>query len=303
MDAYCLAEKFRTVRNLRVPLTFLYNLANVYADTPADDPDLVAIIGALDEASKERKLSGAEAHQVWRLVELRREYGDYPEATLEQLGGLNFDEPWVADAVDALKKERPTDAEAADAIEVRSHLAYIASLYAEHGKLPDNLPVDWHTLHCLEDMEPEKRAAFLEKLNAAESLDEDSVADIAGDVRCGDRDPAEDEEPAEADEAEAPVREPPEVVQVNEPAPARRTPVQAEREDIGPESKSEAQRLQVRVDELQNAKRMLESKVLALESEVEELKDARCDECPHCGKSLAEKQAARRNGKHEEAVA
>jgi hypothetical protein len=50
---------------------------------------------------------------------------------------------------------------------------------------------------------------------------------------------------------------------------------EAARNDIGANSKSEAERLAARVGELENEKRVAKTKILALESEVEELKAAR----------------------------
>jgi hypothetical protein len=302
MDAYRLADKFRTVRNLRVPLTIIYELANSYADTPADDPDLVLLPSTLEGLSSERKLSKAEADRAIGYVQLRATYGDYPAATLFALKEVDREDPWSADAIAALKQERPTEDDEAKAISARACLAYVAGLYAEHGKLPDNLPDDYMTSLRLSNVAPEHCAAVLEKLNAAESLTEDDVRMICVNAEYGeDEDEAEDDkEPAHAPVSDMPAGGTPGFF---DSLVAKKKAEREDRNDVGPESKGEAQRLQVCVDELQNAKRLLEFKLEALQSEIEELKDARCEECPHCGKSLAEKQAARRNGKHEEAVA
>jgi len=235
---------------------------------------LVAVIKALDKASKKHTLSRDEAARVWKLAELRRDYGDYPEATLRQLNGLDTDDPWAADAIAALKKERPTNTDAADAIETRCHLAYVTHIYAEHGTLPDNLPVDWGTLQCLEDMPSEKRTAFLEKLNAAESLDEDIVTDIAGDVRYAGEPEEVDQEPEEVDEEPASAGGPlkyPRVVAAVMKMHGKSDEEIFERTGIRPDADDDAEASSPS-DDLAEKLRAAEIKIVGLESEIEDLK-------------------------------
>jgi hypothetical protein len=114
MRAARLADKFRTVRNLRVPMTIIYDLA---ADI--EDPDLPAIIEALALASKSKKLSAYDTNEVIELARLRIRFGDYPSATLLALDTLSDDE-WGKQASEKLKELRPTTDEEADRI-IASH--------------------------------------------------------------------------------------------------------------------------------------------------------------------------------------
>jgi hypothetical protein len=85
--------------------------------------------------------------------------------------------------------------------------------------------------------------------------------------------------------------------------PRKRTKPQAAklppRDDIGPTSAGEAKRLQVRVEELQADKRLLEMKVAGLESEIEEAKtpakpSPNSKSAPRCSICHEKKQAALR---------
>jgi hypothetical protein len=107
MAASRLADKFRTVRNLKIPARTLYDLAD-----DLEDADLPAIIEALGRTSKAKALSVARAEEVIDLTRLRLAYGNYPTATLHALDDLNGDE-WAKQASEKLKEVRPeTDEEA-----------------------------------------------------------------------------------------------------------------------------------------------------------------------------------------------
>jgi hypothetical protein len=207
IGAYRLADKFRTVRNLLLPSRIIYELGR-----NVDDPDLPAIIEALAAATKGRSktISVDNAEDVIRITRARREYGDYPDATLMALKEIDG-EPWAAQAVADLKAERPTTDEAAAAIVDPFHQAHLASLFARDGDDGDD-------------------------------GDEDAAAEVAAKTESSS---------AEKQAAEA-----------------------AERNDVGPASKAEVERLQVEIDDLRNTKRRLEIQNIGLQSEVEELSAA-----------------------------
>jgi hypothetical protein len=108
-----LAAKYRTVRDLKVPMRVIYDLA---ADNDVEDPDLPAIIEALAKASKSKKLSVADADEVVETTRLRIQFGDYPPATLWALDRVNLPHEWAKQASEKLKELRPTTEEQADQI-------------------------------------------------------------------------------------------------------------------------------------------------------------------------------------------
>jgi Protein of unknown function (DUF3102) len=110
MRAARLAAKSRTVRDLKVPMRIIYDLAD-----DIEDSDLPAIIEALAKASKSAKISVDEANEVVELTRLRIQFGDYPPATLFALDSLS-DEGWAKQASEKLKEVRPTTDEEADRI-------------------------------------------------------------------------------------------------------------------------------------------------------------------------------------------
>jgi hypothetical protein len=136
LAAHRLAEQFRTVRELPLPMRVVYRLGN---DFELDGPELPIVIDALTAATGGKsKVSVADADAVIDLALLRIEHGDHPEATLNKIDDLLTGEPWAAAAAEALKAARPTTAEAAEQITVAAHRAYVAQLYAAHGGLPDD---------------------------------------------------------------------------------------------------------------------------------------------------------------------
>jgi len=109
-----LEAKFRTVRNLKVPMRVIYDLAG-----DLDDRDLPAIIEALTTLSKSapkgKTVSVAAAENVIDLARLRARHGDYPEATLDALDALDLipEDEWAKLAAEKLKELRPTTDEEA----------------------------------------------------------------------------------------------------------------------------------------------------------------------------------------------
>jgi hypothetical protein len=138
MAAARLKEKYETVSYLPLPSRTIYELA---ADV--DDPALPAVIAALVEATdgRSKPISVGVAEDVIRLARLRHEYGDYPEAALAAMAGVDG-EPWAAQAIAALKELRPITDEAAAAIFGKFHRAHVASIYAPYGELPADVPAE-----------------------------------------------------------------------------------------------------------------------------------------------------------------
>ena len=165
ISAFRLSEKVRTVRTLKVPARIIYGLANDYLD----DPDLPVIVEALHKAAKSAKkknISTADAEVVIDLAVMRVVHGDLPDATLYAVDSLHEDDGWRTQAIATLKKEQPETEEAADAIIKRLHREHVASQYATHGTLPENVPDD--ALYLLENEPEDRRQRILEGLLRAE---------------------------------------------------------------------------------------------------------------------------------------
>src|SRR5262249_6158659 len=181
MAAHRLGEQFRTVRDLPLPMRAVYRLGN---DFEPDDADLPIIIEALTAATKGKsKVIGvAEADGVIDMALLRIEHGDYPDATLKALADLAGErDEWIASATEPLQAERPTTAETAEQIIDAAHRAYVVSLYAPLGGLPNDLPDD--ALWALEEVSEEDRGAVLEKIKyLARPLTDEAIFDCVHDL-------------------------------------------------------------------------------------------------------------------------
>jgi hypothetical protein len=230
-----LEAKFRTVRNLKVPMRVIYDLAG-----DLDDRDLPAIIEALTTLSKSapkgKTVSVAAAENVIDLARLRARHGDYPEATLDALDLIPEDE-WAKLAAEKLKELRPTTEEEADRL--------IAEFKpSEPEWQPESEPND--------DDDDDEGSEPAEQL-----VEEPARARPAKKAR---------KQPAKKAQSKTP-----EAPKAAASAPERETPARAQ-QDVGPQSTCEVERLRARVDELQAEKRQLEIKITGLESENAELK-------------------------------
>jgi Protein of unknown function (DUF3102) len=248
MAAARLEGKFRTVRNLKVPMRTIYDLG---LDDDIDAADMPAIIDALAKASKSKSINASRAEEVINLTLLRIEHGDYPAATLVALSDLNNSE-WTRQAAENLKKARPTTNEEAERIVHASYRAHVEALY--DSPLPDWL--DSNMLCSLEyaiDLKDtaareERRKRIPQQLNAApEPLDSDQVLDI---VYQHDRDDDEDDD---AEPAPKPPRPEPETQETD---PAQAAATAAVRSDIGPLSQPEHERLTTTIADLTNQNNM-----------------------------------------------
>jgi Protein of unknown function (DUF3102) len=192
MAAYRLSLKYCTVQDLQVPSRIIYALAS-----DLDDPDLPAIIEALDSFAK---ITVADAEEVIDLTRLRIEFGDYPLATLFALKIIPRDVEWAAAASAELKKAQPDSDATAGKIVLAYRRKRLEELFG--GALPDRLgemAFDW-----LENVEPEHRKQVLAKLNdASHPLDWRHIAYITPDAVAslfiGDEDQDDDEDPPTPD--------------------------------------------------------------------------------------------------------
>jgi hypothetical protein len=197
MAAYRLSLKYRTVRDLKVPPTIIYRLADEFID----DPDLPVIIKALvkESGTAEKPLNVGDCEDVIHLTRARKKWGNFPDATLVALERLAVNEKaWSAGAIEQLKQERPDSKEAVDKIVLTQHRRHLETLF--DGALPDWL--DGALPDYLDGVEPKRRKQVLAKLQAAtQPLDEDQVFNIIyDDVRRADQDGEEDHDDEDQDD-------------------------------------------------------------------------------------------------------
>jgi hypothetical protein len=264
MAAARLEGKFRTVRNLKVPMRTIYDLG---LDDDIDAADMPAIIDALAKASKSKSINASRAEEVINLTRLQVEHGDYPEATLFALGYLGSDE-WEARAAEDLKRVEPTTKEAAEQISRAHHRAHVGVLYG--SPLPDWL--DSGMLCSLElalhDTTPgeEQRKRISQQLNAApEPLDSKQVWNIAYQH---DQDDDGEDDDDEAEPAPKPPRPEPKTQETN-PAQAAATAVV--RSDIGPLSQAEHDRLTATITDLTSQNNMQKIAISGRDNEIARL--------------------------------
>jgi len=265
MAAHRLGEQFRTVRDLPLPMRAVYRLGN---DFEPDDADLPIIIEALTAATKGKsKVIGvAEADGVIDMALLRIEHGDYPDATLKALADLAGErDEWIASATEPLKAERPTTAETAEQIIDAAHRAYVVSLYAPLGGLPNDLPDD--ALWALEEVSEEDRGAVLEKIKyLARPLTDEAIFDCVHDL-------ADDD--VKARRQQEAIKDAADRAAERAAKGAARQSGGKVQQPPGADSPAEIERKFARLEELEPRVVMLERMKLALESENEELKAAK----------------------------
>jgi Protein of unknown function (DUF3102) len=265
MAAARLADKFRTVRNLKVPFRVIYDL-------DLDDPDLPTIIEALASASKSKSISVDEAEEVIDLTRRRIEFGDYPPATLAALADLKNSPEWGARAAEEVRKAKPTTSEAAEQITRAHYKAHVEALY--DSPLPDWLDSDM--LESLESaIDPgledaaareERRKRILEQLNAAPApLDSNQVFNIAYLVGV---DGEEDDKDSPPEPAPKPPRPEPRAQETN---PAQAAAAEAARSDIGPLSQAEHGRLTSVIADLTNRNNVQKSALAGRDNEISRL--------------------------------
>lgn len=265
MAAHRLADKFRTVRELSLPMRAVYQLGN---DFELDDPDLLAVIEALTAATKGKSkvISVAEAQSVIDMTLRRIEHGDHPDATLNALASLRAGLPWGASAVAALKAERPTTAEAAEQVKSAAQRAYVTSLYAPVGGLPDDVPDD--ALWELEEVAEKLRGAVLQKLEVAERpLTDETICDCIHTLTTDDARKERREQ-----EAKRATKELADAAAERAAEEAARQAAARAQQHPGTKSPAEIERKLARLEELEAKAHMLERVKLAQQSEIEELK-------------------------------
>jgi hypothetical protein len=298
--AHELASKYETVSHLRVPARTIYELAEraeidgeevgkeIAEVKGVNDPAMPAIIAALAKAGNRKKLKYTEARLVIHFALLRHQGGEYPDATLSALDGLPEpkDAEWAQGAVDALKRERPTDDDAAKSIVDNCHRKYLERVYG--GPLPE-----WLNLSDLEndwsEIKAEHRPEIRRRLMAAkEPLDFAQVCrlvreaiEFVNDPGAAQReaDPINAEQDDEVGQDDEPEQEPAEqkaeqskrtTKPTNAKAAARN---EAARNDIGAASKAEMKRLVESNDELARKLATAEQAKQAAYRKVDELED------------------------------
>jgi hypothetical protein len=187
-------SKYETVSHLRVPARIIYDLAElaeiddkkVFKENGdvkgVDDPAMPAIIAALKEAGKKKRLTYLEANIKIRFAVLRHKWGNYPDETLDALDSIPEKAEWAEGAIDALKHAKPKKEDAADSIVNNCHHKHLERIYG--GALPTWLSESFLTL---DRVEAEHRPEIRRHLNAAkEPLDFNQVMDLVHEVQKGD---------------------------------------------------------------------------------------------------------------------
>jgi hypothetical protein len=169
MNVARLGNKYRSLRNLKLPRTTLYDLVDLDADEDDDTPDelIQATITALAEQATDSQLKAAAAARIIELTRLRQQFGDYPEATLFALDDVTTKppKPWRDKVIEALKAKSPTTEEAAKTIILKVMREHVAGLYED--TLPEFEP-DPDIFDYLAKVRERDRAAVLQELLAAE---------------------------------------------------------------------------------------------------------------------------------------
>ena len=173
-----LAATFRTVRQLRVPATIIYELASIYFDDkPADSDDYKAkdvevAIPALVKADKasEAALTEKECWETINRACRQAKWGNYPDEMLLALEEMiPADAPWAEAAIADLKKRRLKTEEDAARIVTEIHFKHVNDMYtAPPGTLPRWL--NRSSLDLLEAVPEERRAEIAAKLNPDQPL-------------------------------------------------------------------------------------------------------------------------------------
>jgi hypothetical protein len=141
MRAYRFAEKFRSVRNVRVAPGTIERLIDFYDN---HDPDLPKVIEALVRKSKtaEKPITVAAADKVIELTTLEIEYGSFPPATLYAIYGIDKSATWANAAIKALKRAAPTSDVAAEQIVRKCRSKFEAKQADQKVEREDSQQVD-----------------------------------------------------------------------------------------------------------------------------------------------------------------
>jgi Protein of unknown function (DUF3102) len=131
MGVAALNAKFRSLRNLKLAATTLYELVDYEGEE-----DLPAIIEELAKHASKTRLNPRDARRVIKIGIGRRQYGDHPDATLVKLVELDWMSgmSWYEKVVDALLEREPDTDETASALVN----AMAAQQKAEEAKIEDD---------------------------------------------------------------------------------------------------------------------------------------------------------------------
>jgi hypothetical protein len=113
MGVAALNAKFRSLRNLKLAVTTLYELVDYEGEE-----DLPAIIEELAKHTSKTRLNPRDARRVIKIGIGRRQYGDHPDATLVKLVELDWMSgmSWYEKVVAALLEREPDTDETASAL-------------------------------------------------------------------------------------------------------------------------------------------------------------------------------------------
>jgi Phage integrase family/Protein of unknown function (DUF3102) len=131
MGVAALNAKFRSLRNLKLAATTLYELVDYEGEE-----DLPAIIEELAKHASKTQLNPRDARRVIKIDMGRRQYGDRPDATLVKLVELDWMSgmSWYEKVVAALLEREPDTDETASALVS----AMAAQQKAEEAKIEDD---------------------------------------------------------------------------------------------------------------------------------------------------------------------
>jgi hypothetical protein len=158
MQVARLVGKYPTVRDLKLAANTLYALAG----DDADDADLPDIIKELCKHATKKRLSAPAAERPITIAVARKQHGNLPDATLVQLAELDLSDDWHADAIAALKKQKPTDDKAAELI-VADVLFPPAKKHEPQEPEPEPEPVLQSELELNEESPPIDANALAER--------------------------------------------------------------------------------------------------------------------------------------------
>jgi hypothetical protein len=131
MGVAALNAKFRSLRNLKLAATTLYELVDYEGEE-----DLPAIIEELAKHASKTRLNPRDARRVIKIGMGRRQYGDRPDATLVKLVELDWMSgmSWYEKVVAALLEREPNTDETASALVS----AMAAQQKAEEAQIKDD---------------------------------------------------------------------------------------------------------------------------------------------------------------------
>jgi hypothetical protein len=197
IDAERLRRKFPNLGNLKLARTTIYDLVDLDVRDDVSNDLMEDIITALAAKATDTQLRPDAASRIIELAQLRVEWGNFPEATLDALSAVER-EPWREKSIEALKREKPRTDAAAAAVVLKVLREHVANLYYNRWRrtLPE-FENERSSLEYLASVPEAKRAEVQAVLQAAEPpLKHDYVVAVIGRIVGGedDTDDADDDD-------------------------------------------------------------------------------------------------------------